>query len=122
VSNHDIKKYELVQEYLGEVIDSNERLSRVDQSYIASLGDGWFVDSARMGNVSRFINHSCNPNCEFVKKRVDGYLRLGIFAVKDIKAGDFLSLDYQWGGDLTCKCGSPICKGKMNRNPNPRGK
>lgn len=118
MSMNFIKKDELVQEYLGEVIDSNERLSRDNQSYIVALGDGWFVDAALMGNESRFTNHSCDPNCEFVRKHVDGYLRLGIYSIKDIPAGNFLSLDYQCDTDFTCKCGSPKCKGR--RNPNLR--
>jgi hypothetical protein len=49
------------------------------------------------GNASRFINHSCAPNCELQKWNVRGFTRIGIMANQDIPAGTALSYDYQVG-------------------------
>lgn len=35
--------------------------------YCLNLDSGMVIDSYRMGNEARFINHSCNPNCEMQK-------------------------------------------------------
>ena len=42
------------------------------------------LDAGSMGNKARFINHSCDPNCQLQKWSVNGELRLGIFAVREI--------------------------------------
>lgn len=53
----------------------------------------WFVlqdriiDAGPKGNYSRFMNHSCQPNCETLKWTVNGDTRVGLFAVCDIPAG-----------------------------------
>jgi SET domain-containing protein len=49
------------------------------------------IDAGRMGNESRFINHSCNPNCSAEKRRVGDETRVGIFAKKDIPKGSELT-------------------------------
>jgi hypothetical protein len=45
------------------------------------------TDAGRCGNDSRFVNHSCRPNCGALKKDVGGETRVGIFALEDIRAG-----------------------------------
>lgn len=58
-----------------------------------------FVDPARVGNVGRFLNHSCRPNLAMVPVRVHSTLpRLALFAVWDIGAGEELTFDYSGGG------------------------
>ena len=52
------------------------------------------IDSAKRGNILRFINHSCLPNCEFIKKDVYGVETLWVKSIKEIKAGKFLSMNY----------------------------
>ncbi|GIY23184.1 histone-lysine N-methyltransferase NSD3 [Caerostris extrusa] len=56
-----------------------------------------------MGNNSRFINHSCNPNCEMQKWEVNGDSRIGIFAIQDIPSGDELTFNYQ-SNEFKQKC------------------
>jgi SET domain-containing protein len=53
------------------------------------------IDATRYGNLLRFTNHSCNPNCEMQKWNVRGVMRVGLFAIKDIPAGAELCFDYQ---------------------------
>ena len=73
------------------------------------------IDSGRAGNLSRFINHSCNPKCETQTWEVNGDLRIGIFAVRGIEAGEELTFDYkliQTGEQKTkCHCGAEQCAG-----------
>ena len=66
------------------------------------------------GCEARFINHSCNPNCDIEKWNVLGEWRIGIFANRDIPAGEELSYDYNFqsfGLHKKCYCGEPNCRG-----------
>ncbi|NXK91590.1 SETMR methyltransferase, partial [Formicarius rufipectus] len=98
-----------VCEYAGEVLGSAEArrrsqaLSPEDSNYIIALRehlhDGrvleTFVDPTRIGNVGRFLNHSCEPNLVMVPVRVDSVVpRLALFAATDISAGEELCYDY----------------------------
>jgi SET domain-containing protein len=62
-AEHYILAGELVTEYVGEVIDEAEMNRRSDSVYIMELDDHVYIDARRKGNLSRFINHSCDPNC-----------------------------------------------------------
>ena len=77
------------------------------------------IDAGVDGNDARFINHSCDPNCESViEKR-----RVFIDAIRSIAAGEELAYDYQIKRDpddpdnidavFTCRCGSDGCRGTM---------
>ena len=50
------------------------------------------------GNIARFINSSCAPNCESQKwhDAATGEIRIGIFAAQDIQPGEELAYDYQF--------------------------
>ena len=127
-----IKAGEFVIEYVGEVIsleESRRRLAddnkkRITNFYQISLGKttGFYystwtllktnsdknrvIDSGHEGNVSRFLNHSCNPNCETTTWSVDGDKRIGIFCLKDIEHNEELTFNYQLmqAGNRKTKC------------------
>ena len=66
---------------------------------------GFYVDGKHKGNESRFINHSCDPNCELQPWVVKGKVRIGIFAIKDIAENEPLSYDYQFDtNEVTPPC------------------
>lgn len=111
---NNVKKGDVLQEYVGEVVSKRELDSRQDKSYAFFLGKGWFVDSRLKGNETRFVNHCCEPNCRFESWKVNGYTRLAFCAARDIKAGEFLSCDYRWDTSKGCQCDSPNCKGRLN--------
>lgn len=79
-----------VIEYVGQVINGKEFEKRFQVSkktgnlYFMSLEEGFYIDSERKGNESRFANHSCNPNTHARKWTVDKKKRLGLFAIKNI--------------------------------------
>lgn len=108
-----IPKDKFVVEYVGEVITSDEAERRGklydsrQQTYLFDLDfydkDATFtVDAYKYGNVSHFINHSCDPNLRVYSVWVDTLdprlPRIGLFAVRDIQAGEELSFDYMMTG------------------------
>ncbi|TVU09099.1 hypothetical protein EJB05_42540 [Eragrostis curvula] len=127
VAEEGIKKGEFVMEYVGEVIDAKmceERLwkmrrKRATKFYLCEVSSNMIIDSTNKGNMSRFINHSCEPNTEMQKWTIDRETRVGIFAIRDIKKGEKLTYDsnfVQFGAHQVCHCGASKCKkilGKM---------
>ena len=119
----DLSPDEFIYEYIGEVIDEarfRRRMVQYDEEgikhfYFMSLTKGEFVDATKRGNLGRFCNHSCNPNCYVDKWVVGDKLRMGIFAERKIKAGEELVFNYnvdRYGANpQPCYCGEPNCTG-----------
>ncbi|KIH88318.1 histone-lysine N-methyltransferase SETD2 [Sporothrix brasiliensis 5110] len=119
----DLHQNEFIFEYIGEVINEptfRRRMIQYDEEgikhfYFMSLTKSEFVDATRKGNLGRFCNHSCNPNCYVDKWVVGNKLRMGIFAGRSIRAGEELVFDYnvdRYGADpQPCYCGEPNCTG-----------
>ena len=121
----DIPKRTKIIEYVGEKIGNAEADRRYDaamkrhHTFLFILNTRTCVDAAFEGNESRFLNHSCNPNCEAIITR--GHI--WIEAIKAIPAGTELVYDYQYEDDAdyteedlrfyACKCGAPNCRGTI---------
>ncbi|XP_052720602.1 uncharacterized protein LOC128192160 isoform X2 [Crassostrea angulata] len=120
----DIPKGIFICEYIGELISDSEADGREDDSYLFDLdnrdGDTYCIDARRYGNISRFINHLCEPNIIPVKVFVDHqdlrFPRICFFSSREIKADEELGFDYgekfwiiKWK-QFTCACNSPKCK------------
>lgn len=88
--------------------------------------DIYVVDGRKFGNVTRFMNHSCSPNCKIVPVSKDhGEYKLyylAFFASRDIPAGEELTFDYNPGfdkkqkkssGAVECLCGAKECRGQL---------
>ena len=93
--------------------------------YYMSLAPDQLIDATDKGNASRFINHSCDPNCEIQKWATGSNYSVGIFAIRDISPGEEITFDYQFerigNGAIPCFCGSPKCRhvlGKPKEVPN----
>ncbi|XP_047559797.1 histone-lysine N-methyltransferase ASH1L isoform X4 [Lutra lutra] len=118
-----LKAGQFIIEYLGEVVSEQEFRNRMIEQYhnhsdhyCLNLDSGMVIDSYRMGNEARFINHSCNPNCEMQKWSVNGVYRIGLYALKDMPAGTELTYDYNFHSfnvekQQLCKCGFEKCRG-----------
>jgi len=102
-----------VIEYVGEKITKVESLRRCESAneYIFSLDDTHDLDGNVAWNPARFLNHSCDPNCE---AEPDGG-RVWIVARRDIRAGEEITFNYGYDlGDYRehpCRCGAADCAG-----------
>ncbi|KAG6547384.1 hypothetical protein Mapa_010832 [Marchantia paleacea] len=121
----DLKAGDFVMEYCGEVVPVKEALQRAKvyetsgttNWFILNLNGGEYIDVTHVGSLARFINHSCDPNCETTKWTVLGEERIGIFAIQDISAGTELTFDYKYtwfgGARMRCACGANSCSGSF---------
>ena len=73
------------------------------------------IDPTYKGNLARFMNHSCDPNCQTQKWHVLGETCIGLFALRDININSELTFDYGFDAYKTpltkCLCGASCCKG-----------
>ncbi|XP_055972757.1 histone-lysine N-methyltransferase NSD3 isoform X2 [Sorex fumeus] len=128
-AKRSIKKGEFVNEYVGELIDEEEcrlRIKRANENsvtnfYMLTVTKDRIIDAGPKGNYSRFMNHSCNPNCETQKWTVNGDVRVGLFALCDIPAGMELTFNYNLdclgNGRTKCHCGAENCSGFLGVRP-----
>ncbi|KAI1410143.1 hypothetical protein F5Y13DRAFT_77543 [Hypoxylon sp. FL1857] len=122
-ANTPLETNDFIFEYIGEVINEptfRRRMIQYDKEgirhfYFMSLTKNEFVDATKKGNLGRFCNHSCNPNCYVDKWVVGSKLRMGIFAGRKIQPGEELVFNYnvdRYGADpQPCYCGEPNCIG-----------
>jgi hypothetical protein len=114
-------------EYVGEIISADEADRRHPvnpddpfHTFFFALSNGTVIDGNVGGNDAKWINHSCEPNCE--TEESDDF-RVFIVALRDIARGEELYYDYGLVLDerLTktvkeqyrCLCGTPSCRGTM---------
>jgi SET domain-containing protein len=125
----DIPKGETIIEYVGEIITWKQADKRQssdpddpNHTFFFSIGDGSKVIDANVGgNAARWINHSCNPNCEADED--DETQRVFIKSLRKIKAGEELYYDYglvidepytkKLKAEYQCRCGAKQCRGTM---------
>lgn len=128
-ADEEIKMGDFVIEYVGELIDEVTCRQRIQQYHEKDIYDYYFltidrdniIDAFPRGNLARFMNHSCNPNCETQKWIVSGEVRVGLFATCNIAAGEELCFNYHLdclGNEKKeCKCGSANCSGYLGVPP-----
>ncbi|XP_012884902.1 PREDICTED: histone-lysine N-methyltransferase EHMT1 isoform X3 [Dipodomys ordii] len=123
-SLQDIPLGTFVCEYVGELISDTEADVREEDSYLFDLdnkdGEVYCIDARFYGNVSRFINHHCEPNLVpvrvFMSHQDLRFPRIAFFSTRLIQAGEQLGFDYGerfWdikGKLFSCRCGSPKCR------------
>lgn len=126
-ATRDIAKGERIIEYVGERVSHAVADDRYDDdsvdahhTFLFNVNRSVIIDAYFGGNDSRFINHSCEPNCESEIERG----RVFIDAIKRINKGDELTYDYAYGRDGTetledeadlyvCRCGRKKCRGTI---------
>lgn len=132
----DLKKGSFVCEYAGEVIGKEEARLRYgrqqmgDKNYIFALREHFgsnmlltYIDPTYIGNIGRYINHSCDPNLLIVPVRTDTTIpKLCLFANRDITSCTELTFDYGGGAEPAgghhatgsdCYCGTAVCRGTL---------
>jgi SET domain-containing protein len=121
-----IKKGERIVEYLGERVSHAEADRRYahkhdndNHTFLFIVDRKTVIDAGVDGNLARYINHSCDPNCESVTAQ----RRVFIDALRNIGAGEELAYDYQIQRDaddpdnidaiFACRCAAKSCRGTM---------
>ncbi|KAF8822380.1 putative histone lysine methyltransferase, SET [Cardiosporidium cionae] len=127
-----IKRGDFIVEYIGELLIEDEYSARMDlrefryewehgRCYVFSTVCNEYdeyIDSTVAGNLTRFINHSCEPNCESLDipdpVRKWEY-RIGIYALRDLVPGEELFYRYEFSDKSReiCYCGTASCEGVM---------
>ena len=118
-----IKKGTRIIEYTGRRIPWSQVPEDLDdeRTYYFGLDNGKeVIDPTVDGNEARWINHSCDPNCEAIENSQD---RVFIYALRNIQPGEELFYDYRLEVDVPqtedvedenrCSCGSSKCRGTM---------
>jgi SET domain-containing protein len=124
-----IRKGERLVEYTGERLSHAEADRRYEaeheaddpHTFLFTVDHKTVIDATRGGNSSRWINHSCAPNCE--SEVEEG--RVYIDALRDISPGEELTYDYQLYLDEPhtakakrenpCHCGTRRCRKTLLR-------
>jgi uncharacterized protein len=122
----DIAEGETLIEYVGEVISWEEAQDRhphdpndPNHTFYFHVNEDKVIDALHGGNSSRWINHSCNPNCEADEENE----RIFIKALRNIHAGEELNYDYgliidepytkKLLAEYPCWCGAKNCRGTL---------
>lgn len=127
-----IRKEERIIRYKGKLRshdDVDEQYGDLDEdghTFLFTLNDNYVIDGNVKGNIARWINHSCDPNCEAaIEEHASNRRKDKVFieAMREIKAGEELTYNYGitlderhtpklkklWG----CRCGAKNCTGTM---------
>ena len=122
----DIAKGEILIEYIGEVISWKKAQKRhphnpkdPNHTFYFHVSKKHVIDALYGGNDSRWINHSCVPNCEADEAGERVFIR----TLRKIKAGEEINYDYglvidepytaSLLADYPCHCGSRACRGTL---------
>ncbi|RYZ34950.1 MAG: SET domain-containing protein [Myxococcaceae bacterium] len=121
-----IRKGTRIIEYIGERLTQAQADTRYDDesmerhhTFLFNLDDDTVLDAGTLHNESRYINHSCEPNCQSLIDK--GHIH--IYALRAIEPGEELTYDYAYertpemGDDAEglyiCRCGTPSCRGTI---------
>ncbi|XP_076465119.1 uncharacterized protein LOC143296954 isoform X2 [Babylonia areolata] len=123
---------QIILEYLGEVVSEQEFRRRMTEEYAQdshhyclNMDGRTVIDGYRMGNLTRFVNHSCEPNTEMQKWNVNGLYHMVLRTLREIKPYEEITYDYNFHSfnmeaQQECRCGSTECRGviggKFQRN------
>ncbi len=123
-----IPKDTWIVQYTGEIITHEESDRRYDDAamdrhhtFLFILDETYVIDAMEHGSDARFINHSCEPNCEAVFEEEDR--EIWIVALRDILPGEELTYDYGFTVEMEsweearrlypCRCGTRTCRGTI---------
>ena len=97
-------------------IDANKKKGTIGAVYIFTLNERYDINGKVSWNLAKYINHSCDPNCE--TDIIRG--KIWINAIRNIKQGEELTYDYGYDMDSyedhPCRCGSKNCVGFIVRS------
>lgn len=102
------RKNQLVGEMKGKIISDDN----YDPDYVVDMGEFGVLEPVA---PFRFLNHSCDPNCELVEweSEEEDPSKLRVEALRTVRESDQLTIDYGWPAEaaIPCLCGSAHCRG-----------
>ena len=112
-ATQEIRKGTRIIQYLGDKISKAEGAKRAaaGNAYIFELNERYDIEGKALTNLARYINHSCDPNCEIHTTTHT----IWVVALRRIRAGE--ELGYNYGYDIKnytefpCHCGAQNCCG-----------
>lgn len=116
---------EMVIEYVGQMIrpivadvrEAHYEATGIGSSYLFRIDLDTIIDATKCGNLARFINHSCNPNCYAKIITIESQKKIVIYSKQPIGVDEEITYDYKFPLEdekIPCLCGAPQCRGYLN--------
>lgn len=116
---------EMVIEYVGQMIrpivadlrETKYEAIGIGSSYLFRIDLETIIDATKCGNLARFINHSCNPNCYAKVITIESEKKIVIYSKQPIGVNEEITYDYKFPLEdekIPCLCGAQGCRGTLN--------
>ncbi|CAB3220457.1 unnamed protein product [Arctia plantaginis] len=116
---------EMVIEYVGQMIrpivadvrEAHYEATGIGSSYLFRIDLDTIIDATKCGNLARFINHSCNPNCYAKIITIESQKKIVIYSKQPIGVDEEITYDYKFPLEdekIPCLCGAAQCRGFLN--------
>ncbi|KAK5638575.1 hypothetical protein RI129_012870 [Pyrocoelia pectoralis] len=116
---------EMVIEYVGQMVrpsvadlrESKYEAVGIGSSYLFRIDLENIIDATKCGNLARFINHSCNPNCYAKVITIESQKKIVIYSKQPIGVNEEITYDYKFPIEdekIACLCGAATCRGTLN--------
>ncbi|KAH8292656.1 hypothetical protein KR044_007087 [Drosophila immigrans] len=116
---------EMVIEYVGQMIrpvvadlrETKYEAIGIGSSYLFRIDMETIIDATKCGNLARFINHSCNPNCYAKVITIESEKKIVIYSKQPIGIDEEITYDYKFPLEeekIPCLCGAQGCRGTLN--------
>ncbi|KAG7187904.1 hypothetical protein KM043_013872 [Ampulex compressa] len=116
---------EMVIEYVGQMVrpvvadlrESQYEATGIGSSYLFRIDLDTIIDATKCGNLARFINHSCNPNCYAKVITIESQKKIVIYSKQPIGVNEEITYDYKFpleDDKIPCLCGATQCRGTLN--------
>ncbi|XP_052863243.1 histone-lysine N-methyltransferase SETD1 [Anopheles cruzii] len=116
---------EMVIEYVGQMVrpsvadlrETKYEAIGIGSSYLFRIDMETIIDATKCGNLARFINHSCNPNCYAKVITIESEKKIVIYSKQPIGVNEEITYDYKFPLEdekIPCLCGAAGCRGTLN--------
>lgn len=116
---------EMVIEYVGQMVrpsvadlrETKYEAIGIGSSYLFRIDMETIIDATKCGNLARFINHSCNPNCYAKVITIESEKKIVIYSKQAIGVNEEITYDYKFPLEdekIPCLCGAQGCRGTLN--------
>ncbi|KAK9876347.1 hypothetical protein WA026_012656 [Henosepilachna vigintioctopunctata] len=116
---------EMVIEYVGQMVrpsvadlrETKYESIGIGSSYLFRIDLETIIDATKCGNLARFINHSCSPNCYAKVITIESQKKIVIYSKQQIGVNEEITYDYKFPIEedkISCLCGAATCRGTLN--------